>query len=200
MALTNKQRIFVAEYLRTMNATQAAKAAGYSERTAGAIGCENLAKPEIAELIRTEVERRFDVSPERIRRELVAVGFAQMRDLVTWGNGKVRVGFTEDGKRLPPSEIMDAAVILEVEEPYVRPINSEDLGVYESAAVAEVSLGREGFKVKMHSKLDALDKLAKMLGYYAPEKHVLTGADGAPIDLDVGLSPADAYRKMKDGG
>lgn len=51
MALTPKQERFVAEYLIDLNATQAAIRAGYSEKTAYAIGHENLSKPEIQEFI-----------------------------------------------------------------------------------------------------------------------------------------------------
>lgn len=47
-------RIFVEEYLRTWNATAAARAAGYSEKTAALIGHENLRKPNIA----AEIDRR----------------------------------------------------------------------------------------------------------------------------------------------
>lgn len=46
--LTDKQRRFVAEPLVDFNATQAAIRAGYSKRTAAAIGAENLRKPRIA--------------------------------------------------------------------------------------------------------------------------------------------------------
>lgn len=51
MALTAKQQRFVEEYLVDLNATQAAVRAGYSKKTAGAIGGENLEKPEIQEAI-----------------------------------------------------------------------------------------------------------------------------------------------------
>lgn len=47
MALTDKQQRFVEEYLVDLNATQSAIRAGYSPDTAGAIGHENLSKPEI---------------------------------------------------------------------------------------------------------------------------------------------------------
>lgn len=47
-SLTDKQEAFATEYARTFNATAAAKAAGYSENSAHAIGWENLRKPEIA--------------------------------------------------------------------------------------------------------------------------------------------------------
>ena len=48
MALTDKQRRFIEEYLVDFNATQAAIRAGYSEDTARSIGSENLTKPDIA--------------------------------------------------------------------------------------------------------------------------------------------------------
>ncbi len=44
---TGKQRVFIDEYLKTGNATQAAIAAGYSPDSAYSIGSENLKKPEI---------------------------------------------------------------------------------------------------------------------------------------------------------
>lgn len=47
MALSNKQRAFVEHYLTCWNATEAARQAGYSGKTASAIGWENLRKPEI---------------------------------------------------------------------------------------------------------------------------------------------------------
>lgn len=48
MALNTRQQLFVEHYLKLNNATQAAIAAGYSQRTAGQIGHELLKKPEIA--------------------------------------------------------------------------------------------------------------------------------------------------------
>ncbi len=49
--LTPKQQRFIDEYLIDLNATQSAIRAGYSPRTARAIACENLAKPDIQEAI-----------------------------------------------------------------------------------------------------------------------------------------------------
>ena len=56
--LTPKQQRFIEEYLIDLNATQAAIRAGYSAKTARAIGCENLAKPNIQEAIaKAKLER-----------------------------------------------------------------------------------------------------------------------------------------------
>ena len=55
MGLRNRQRVFIEEYLRCWNASEAARRAGYSKRTAGEIGYENLKKPDIA----AEIKRRL---------------------------------------------------------------------------------------------------------------------------------------------
>ena len=47
MKLTEKQRRFVDYYVETGNATESARRAGYSSKTAEAIGLENLGKPRI---------------------------------------------------------------------------------------------------------------------------------------------------------
>lgn len=49
--MTAKQRLFCDEYLIDLNATQAAIRAGYSEKTARAMGAENLTKPYIKDYI-----------------------------------------------------------------------------------------------------------------------------------------------------
>lgn len=51
MALTDKQIRFCEEYIVSLNATQSAIKAGYSENTAAEIGYENLRKPHIREFI-----------------------------------------------------------------------------------------------------------------------------------------------------
>lgn len=58
MALTAKQQRFVEEYLKDLNATQAAIRAGYSQKTAASIGQENLRKPEIEKALREATQER----------------------------------------------------------------------------------------------------------------------------------------------
>lgn len=45
--LTEKQKAFADYYIETLNATEAARMAGYSPKTAAEIGHENLGKPHI---------------------------------------------------------------------------------------------------------------------------------------------------------
>ena len=49
MKLTPKQQAFCDYYIASGNATEAAIKAGYSEKTARVVGCENLTKPNIRE-------------------------------------------------------------------------------------------------------------------------------------------------------
>ena len=58
--LTSKQELFCKEYLIDLNATQSALRAGYSAKTAGSVGHENLKKPEIAEKIQILFGERAD--------------------------------------------------------------------------------------------------------------------------------------------
>lgn len=63
MALTLLQQKFADLYIKLGNATQAAKNAGYSEKTAYSIGNENLKKPEIKAYI---AERLAQIEKESI--------------------------------------------------------------------------------------------------------------------------------------
>lgn len=58
MELTPKQRAFADFYIECGNATEAAKRAGYSAKTAQQIGSENLSKPLISAYIAERMERQ----------------------------------------------------------------------------------------------------------------------------------------------
>lgn len=60
MALKGKQKAFVNEYMIDLNSTQAAIRAGYSKKTAGIIGFENLRKPKIQEAIQEAIKKRTE--------------------------------------------------------------------------------------------------------------------------------------------
>lgn len=63
MELTPKQKAFADYYIECGNATEAAKRAGYSKKTARQMGTENLAKPSISQYI---AERQKQVDDKRI--------------------------------------------------------------------------------------------------------------------------------------
>lgn len=97
--LTPKQARFVAEYLIDLNATQAAIRAGYSEKAARVVGCQNLTKPNISEAVRIAIEEKLtslDLSFDRIVLEAARVGTSDARQL-----------FGEGGQLLSVPEISE---------------------------------------------------------------------------------------------
>ncbi len=85
MSLTARQQRFVNEYLLDLNATQAAVRAGYSARTAGAIGCENLTKPQVATAIceaQAERARQTRVTADDVLRELWSIAQSSSSDRI----------------------------------------------------------------------------------------------------------------------
>lgn len=94
--LSPKQALFVRHYLADpkLNATKAAIAAGYSQKTAAVIGSENLKKPNIAAEIAKQTEKvagKLEITRERVLRELALMGFANMMDYMS---------ITDDGEAL----------------------------------------------------------------------------------------------------
>ena len=86
MALTGKQRIFIAEYVSDFNATRAAIAAGYSKNSAADIGYENLRKPDIAEAIKRTIDDRCMTEGEVLIR-LAEHARGSVDDFVTFSEG-----------------------------------------------------------------------------------------------------------------
>ena len=83
--LTPKQQRFVEEYLIDLNATQAAIRSGYSEKTARDIGCENLAKPNIAKAIEEAQNKRQEqtqIDAAYVLRRLVEIDQMDVLDIM----------------------------------------------------------------------------------------------------------------------
>ncbi|KGS94937.1 terminase small subunit [Burkholderia pseudomallei MSHR7498] len=85
--LTAKQQRFVDEYLVDLNASAAARRAGYSEKTARVIADENLTKPDIQAAIASAMKARSartQIDQDRIVRELWHVLTADANGLVEY--------------------------------------------------------------------------------------------------------------------
>ena len=83
MKLTTKQKNFCEYYLQTGNATEAARLAGYSDKTARVIGTENLSKPAISEYIagrRAEMDKTLIADSDEVLRFYSAVMRGEVKD------------------------------------------------------------------------------------------------------------------------
>ncbi|WP_334471028.1 terminase small subunit [Arsenophonus sp. PmNCSU2021_1] len=86
MTLTDKQEAFCRENLIDLNATQAAIRAGYSEKTAKDIACQNLAKLNIQKRIQTLMEERknrIEVNADYVLKRLVDIDQMDVLDIIT---------------------------------------------------------------------------------------------------------------------
>jgi phage terminase small subunit len=156
--LTDRQRVFVEEYLVDLNGTQAAIRAGYSPDSARSIASENLTKPNIAAAVDAALAERPGVTRARIVDELAAIAFSDIRKVVSW-RPEMTVIEAEEGAE---GEEGGRAVVSRV-----TVVDSATLEPETAAAVAEVSQGATGaLKVKMHDKSAALEKLGRTLGMF----------------------------------
>jgi phage terminase small subunit len=206
--IDGKRARFVEEYIVDLNATQAAIRAGYSEKTAYSQGQRLLKDVEIAAAIAEAQKQRSErtqITADRVLQELGRVGFSNLSDVTDWGVREVAFGFDGDGKKLPAEDIGEAAMVRYVDAPFVKPINRDDLPPEVRGAVSEVSLGKEGFKIKMHDKVGALTQIGRHLGMFK-DKVAVVGGDETdnPIQItnrDRAKAMAALIAKSKtDGG
>ncbi len=149
---TDRQEMFCREYIIDFNASRAAKAAGYSDRSAGQIGHDNLKKPEIQKYLKQLMQERsgrVGVTADMVVQELKLIAFGDPRKIIKWS------GDTADIK------------------------DSDELNKDEIAMVGGVvhKKGKYGntVEIKFNDKISALDKLARHLGIYENDTlHVKT--------------------------
>jgi phage terminase small subunit len=163
--LSPKQARFVDEYLKDLNATQAAIRAEYSAKTAAIIGFENLRKPNIAAKI-SEAQKKLaeaaGVTQEWIVEELRKIASSNMLDFIEVdAAGIPRLAFS----KLTPDR---AAALAEVRFDRVMVGKGED-----AVAVDRI-------KIKLHDKRAALVSLGQHLGMFVT-RHKHEGGDGGPI-------------------
>lgn len=92
--LTIKQQRFADEYIISGNATDAARKAGYAEKTARSIGNENLTKPDILTYIK---ERTAELESKKI---------ATMKEVREFWTETMRSKYNEVKDRLKASEMI----------------------------------------------------------------------------------------------
>ena len=139
--LTEKQKRFVAEYLVDLNATAAARRAGYSEKSASRIAIELLNKTQVSEEIqkrRGELQNKLKITQETVLQELAAIAFANGTDFVT----------------------VTGAGLLDVKP--TSQVSKEKL-----PAIAGIKYSQNGIEIKLHDKVRALELLGKHLGVFA---------------------------------
>jgi phage terminase small subunit len=148
MDLTAKQERFCEEYLIDLNASQAAIRAGYSPKTAGQIGEQNLKKLEIQTRI-TELKQgrseRTNIQAEIVLSELAKIGFSNIQDYIEEGNS------IKDLSQIPREMAASVKSIKQV----VTEWGSGDHAGTKTSVTFE-----------LYDKLGALEKIGRHLGIF----------------------------------
>lgn len=140
MAITEKQKKFVEEYLIDLNATQAAIRAGYSVKNAGKIGHELLEKTRISNEITKKIaerSRRTGINADRVLIELAKIAFVNADDVIESKDATLKENASRD-----------------------------DLAAIQSIKVK--TFGEDGVEreIKLADKIKALDMLGRHLGMW----------------------------------
>lgn len=153
--LPPQQQRFVEEYLIDLNAGQAAKRAGYSDKSGGhyQIGFRLLRNIHISAAIDEALAKRGEklgLKAERIVKELMRIAFADHRNIMSWDDERGLV-------LIPSDELSDdsAAAIAEITE--------------KETPAKGGGIKRER-RVKMHDKNRAIELLGKHLGMWKADQ------------------------------
>jgi phage terminase small subunit len=188
--LTDKNRLFVMEYLRDFNATRAAIVVGYSKKTAYSIGWELLRKPEIQAEVKRIKELMVDeiwLDVKRVIAEYMKIAFADLTDYVNFGKEDVAVT-TKKGNVVKDS--YGNPVTMSVNYVAFKPDSEVD-----GTVVSEVKQGRDGVSIKLHDKMRALEKLEKYVGYMSEEERLKL----TKLQAEVKTLQGDGDKKQDDG-
>lgn len=141
--LNDREERFCQEYLKDLNAVNAAKRAGYSDRHAADHAWAIMRRPAIAKRIAelmAKREKRTEITADRVLQEVARVAFSDPRQLVD-----------ASGKRLRHIDELP-----------------DDL----AAAVASFEIDAGKVKYRFWDKNSALEKLCKHLGLLTDRLHV----------------------------
>lgn len=159
--LTPKERLFVAEYLVTLNGADAYCKAGYKASTkaaASSAAWKLLRKPHIAAAVAAGQAKKLEkaeVTADRVLAELAKIGFGSMRQFVTIdADGQPQINLSHT-----PNDDLDALSDVQTETVLERSGTGED-GRPEYNSIRKT-------KIKLHDKLGALKLLADHTNLFA---------------------------------
>lgn len=169
--LSKRQQLFAAAYQKSLNATKAAIASGYSEKAARQQGTRLMANPSIKAVIEGKIAKRiakFDIGADQILWEISKLAFFDARKL-----------YNEDGSPKQLNELDDDTVAciagLDVEEIFEgRGSNRVRVAVVKKWKLADKGIN-----------LERLGRFRKLF----TDKFEHTGKDGGPIKHEA--SPID---------
>ncbi|WP_051362271.1 terminase small subunit [Solimonas soli] len=166
-----RHELFAQEVAKGQSQRAAYRAAGYdtesddaTDAAASRLVSDVRVSARITE-IQSEAAKVAEMTAQRIFLAWSKIATADIRKVAKWSNQE-RLIDGEDGKVRVESEVLF--------------IPSNELDDDTAAAIAEVSHGKNGLRVKMHDKVSALANMARYLGMFT-DKVQHTGKDGEPL-------------------
>ncbi|MGJ0637851.1 terminase small subunit [Xenorhabdus bovienii] len=170
-ALTKQQQKFVLGILRGLNQIDAYKQAGYkakNENTASVSASQifgNLKVKTFLDAMNQEAVSDAVMSRQEALERLSTMGRVSLHDIAEFRNSQI--GEDDEGQPVFQAswQFKDSAL----QNPAAL------------SAISELTTGKDGIKLKLHDPKAAIKQLADLMGWEAPKKTELTGANGGPI-------------------
>ena len=145
MSLTIKQENFCNYYVESGNASEAYRRAydckNMKQESVVVKASELLSNGNVSvrvKELKANLQKKSDITKERILNELSSIVFADIRDYVTFRNEELRFKSFD--------ELTDS----------------------QAKAIESIKQTRDGFELKLHGKNWSIEKVCKMLGFDAP--------------------------------
>lgn len=148
--LNDRQNRFCEEYIKDLIGDLAAVRAGYSKKTARIIASRLLTQVNIQLRIKELMEKRSkrtEITADKVLKELAKIGFADLKDYMSWNDEKITI---------IDSEKVDASAVSEVmyTETTIPQKNGDDIVKVQK-------------KIKLYDKVAALTKIGEHLGMFS---------------------------------
>ena len=178
MKLTEKQKIFVNEYLVDLNATRAYKVAYPNVKkddTAAVNGNRLLRNAKVKEYLNErmkEREKRTEITQDKVLEELAAIAFS---------NGSKYAKVIEETVYDENGEVLLDSDGNIVKQKVVDLVLTDELSETDKKAIASIKKGRNGIEISTCDTVRALELLGKHLGMFK-EKVEVSGNINNPYE------------------
>lgn len=189
--LTEKQKLFVEEYLIDLNAAAAAARAGYSERSARNTGPRLLKVPEIAAEVKRAMDfrkARTEITQDIVLLELAKIAFSRYTDYT-------RISSRKNGQKVwnEDTQSYEAAG---GDVKYVEVVPTDALSDEKKAVISGIKETKYGIAVDTYDKMKALELIGRHLGMFK-DKSGLPGDEDSRQSLAQAIE--EAYYKRTGG-
>jgi len=167
--LTEKQKLFCLFYVKNKNASMSVIKAGYevsNSQRAAEIGYQLLQLPPVRkeyDRLRELKRQSIMLDPDDIVERYMQIAFADMTDIAQWGTELVP-DIDESGKM----QIDKNGNIKMYKRSYLNFKNSDQV---DGGLICEISMGRQGMKVKLEDSLKALAWLSDYFNMNPMSQH-----------------------------